>query len=63
MPVRRRAWENLGELRYCSQDPLNFSELEGGSRILPAMKVLMSIVVGLLVVERGKKDYAIKPCP
>jgi hypothetical protein len=53
----------LEELRYCSEDPLNFSESEGGSRILPAMKVLMSIVVGLLVVERGKKDYAIKPCP
>ena len=38
-----------------SENPLNFSESGWWGRILSAMKVLIPIVIGLLVVGCGKK--------
>ena len=55
--------ENLRELRYCSEDPLNFSKSEGGSRILSAMKVLISIVIGLLVPASAPAESKKAPKP
>ncbi|MDP7010827.1 MAG: hypothetical protein QF685_05565, partial [Verrucomicrobiota bacterium] len=49
--------ENLGELKYCSEDPLNFSESGWWGRIFSAMKVLIPILIGLLVVGCGKKQF------
>ena len=44
---RHRLAENLGELKYCSEDPLNFPESGWWGRILSAMKKRIPILEGL----------------
>ena len=44
---RHRLAENLGELKYCSEDPLNFSESGWWGRIFSEMRTLIPILIGL----------------